>query len=220
VHTVAPCLWRTAFVLRAENGEIRKRVDTVQVDQALRDSDRGNLGLALSKMDLPLFSAGNPSDAKVSTREYWSAIQVAQTDLRGHHSGLAYLSALLKIAKSQIASDGHISEWIAKKIFNGFGFWDCLFALICFYDGLPEDKMEGRPSRKAGDKQADKQRAIVAAAVDDQLERINELKERATEREDLAGDAEARSFSLPPVDATDKLLRSPRQATLSRHGPA
>ena len=104
--------------------------------------------------------------------------------------------------------------------FNGFGFWDCLFALICFYDGLPEDKMEGRPSRKAGDKQADKQRAIVAAAVDDQLERINELKERATEREDLAGDAEARSFSLPPVDATDKLLRSPRQATLSRHGPA
>ncbi len=92
--------------------------------------------------------------------------------------------------------------------FNGFGFWDCLFALICFYDGLPEDKMEGRPSRKAGDKQADKQRAIVAAAVDDQLERINELKERATEREDLAGDAEARSFSLPPVDATDKLLRA------------
>ena len=27
------------------------------------------------------------------------------------------------------------------------------------------------------------------------------------EREKLAGDAEARSFSLPPVDAADKLLR-------------
>ena len=29
----------------------------------------------------------------------------------------------------------------------------------------------------------------------------------ATERENLAADAEARSFSLPPTDATDKLLR-------------
>ena len=40
-----------------------------------------------------------------------------------------------------------------------------------------------------------------------QLERIRSLQEYATEREKLAPDAEARSFSLPPTDATDKLLR-------------
>jgi hypothetical protein len=45
--------------------------------------------------------------------------------------------------------------------------------------------MEDRPSEKAGDKHADKQRAIIAAAVDDQLERISELTELATESEDL-----------------------------------
>src|SRR5437588_873621 len=33
------------------------------------------------------------------------------------------------------------------------------------------------------------------------------FKDYALEREKLAGDAEARSFSLPPVDAADKLLR-------------
>jgi hypothetical protein len=31
--------------------------------------------------------------------------------------------------------------------------------------------------------------------------------ESELEHEDLQGDAEARSFSLPPADATDKLLR-------------
>ena len=43
--------------------------------------------------------------------------------------------------------------------------------------------------------------------IDIQLNRISAFKEYALEREKLAGDAEARSFSLPPVDATDKLLR-------------
>jgi hypothetical protein len=48
-----------ARVLRAENGEIRKRVDTLAMDQVLRNSDKGNLDLALSEMELGLFSAEN-----------------------------------------------------------------------------------------------------------------------------------------------------------------
>jgi CRISPR/Cas system-associated endonuclease Cas1 len=43
--------------------------------------------------------------------------------------------------------------------------------------------------------------------IDQYLEKISELKRNVTIREDLARDAEARSFSLPPADATDKLLR-------------
>ena len=65
----------------------------------------------------------------MSSRERWSAVQAAQTDLHGHHSGLALLSELLEEAKSEIVSDGQISEEIAKKTFCAFCLWDYFFAL-------------------------------------------------------------------------------------------
>jgi hypothetical protein len=207
VQTIATCWWRKARVIRAENGEIRRRLDTLAVDRALRNSDKGNLDLALSEMELGLYNAENQADQQVSTRNRWSAMQVAQSDLRRHHSGLAYLSALLRKAKSEIASDGYMSEKIREKIVYAFCFWDCLFALTCFYAGPPEAKMEDRPSENDVDEQTDKKRAAVVAFVDDRLERLSSFQGYATEREDLVLDAEARSFSLPPVEATDKLLR-------------
>jgi hypothetical protein len=48
---------------------------------------------------------------------------------------------------------------------------------------------------------------MSVVALDFRLERISACKGYAKERESLELDAEARSFSLPPVDATDKLLR-------------
>ena len=67
--------------------------------------------------------------------------------------------------------------------------------------------MEDRPSEKIVDPQTDEKRAAVVAYIDAQLKRIGALERYATERESLESDAEARSFSLPPADATDKLLR-------------
>jgi hypothetical protein len=207
VQTIAACWWRKARVIRAENGEIRKRLDTIAVDRALRNSDRANLDVVLSKMDLYLFNAENPADGKVSTVERWSAMQAAQSNLREHHSSLAYLSALLQTAKSEIASDGHISEEIAKKIFFAFGLWDYMFAYTCLCAGPPEAKKEDLPSENGADKQTETKNADVVAFIEHQLERIGEFKEYALYREKLALDAEARSFSLPPADATDKILR-------------
>lgn len=207
VQTIATCWWRKARVIRAENGEIRKRLDTLAVDRALRNSDKANLDLALSQMDVHLYSTENQADQQVSSRDRWSAIQVAQSDLRRHHSSLAYLSALLEVAKSQMTRDGYVTEELRKKIFNTFCFWDHLFALTCLYAGPPEAKREDQLSEKVIDQQTDELRATVIALIDDRLEKINTFNEYATEREKLAVDAEARSFSLPPVDATDKLLR-------------
>ena len=133
-------------------------------------------------------------------------MQVAQSNLRGHHSGLAYLSALLIKAKSEIASDGYMSVNIRKRIFFAFGLWDCLFALTCLNAGPPETKMEDRPSEEVVDERPDKKRADVVALIDNQLETISVFKGYALEREKLAGDAEGRSFSLPPAEAADKLL--------------
>ena len=207
VQTIATCWWRKARVIRAENGEIRKRLDTLAVDRALRDSEKGNLALALSKMDLHLFSPENQADTQVSTRDRWSVLQVAQSDLRRHRSGLAYLSVLLQKAKSEIASDGYMSEEIRYKIFHAFCFCDFLFARTCLNAGLPEERMKDRPSEKIVDPQTDEKRAAVVAFIDARLERIGTFEDYATERENLGADADARSFSLPPADATDKLLR-------------
>ena len=88
-----------------------------------------------------------------------------------------------------------------------FGFSDSLFALTCLSALPPEGKIESQASEKVVDERADKRCADVVAFIDNRLERISTLGKYATERENLATDAEARSFSLPPADATDKLLR-------------
>jgi hypothetical protein len=207
VQAIAACWWRKARVIRAENGEIRKRLDTIAVDQAFRNSDKGNLALLSSEVDLGWYNPENPADGKVSTTDRWSAMQVAQSNLRGHHSGLAYLRALLQKAKSEIVSDSYMSEKIQKKIFFALGLCDYFFALTCFNAGPPETKMEDRPSDKIADKPTDEERADIIAFIDNRLERISTFEEYASEREKLAVDAEARSFSLPLVDAADKLLR-------------
>jgi hypothetical protein len=207
VQTIATCWWRKARVIRAENGEIRRRLDTLAGDRALRNSDRVNLDHTLSEMELDIFRAENQADRMVSSRERWSVIQAAQSSLREHPSGLVYLSVLLKKAKSEIASNGYISEQIRKKIVLAFCFWDCLFALTCADAGPSETKVEASPSTDIRDTEAEKRHGSVVGYIDDQLERISKFEELATDRENLALDAETRSFSLPPVDATDKLLR-------------
>jgi hypothetical protein len=177
------------------------------MDQLVRDSDKGNLALMLSALDLRLYNTENPADGKVSTRDRYSAMQFAQSNLREHHSGLTYLWALVETAKSEIASNGYMSEKIRKKIFLAFCYWDYYFAIACHNAGPPEAKMEDRPSEKAVDKQTDEERAFVVELIEHQLEVISLFKRYASERERLAVDAEARSFSLPPAGATDKLLR-------------
>jgi hypothetical protein len=207
VQTIATCWWRKARVLRAENGEIRRRLDTLQGDRALRTSDKGNFDVALSHMDLGLYDAENPADQKISSRERWSGIQSAQTDMRSHISGVLYMSVLLHRAKSEIVSAGYISEETQKKILLAFCFWDYPFTHACLHARPPETKAEGVPPKDSEDKQAEKERGFVLELIDTQLERMKAFGESALDREDLQGDAEARSFSLPSADATDKLLR-------------
>ena len=71
VQTIATTLWRKARVIRAENGEIRKQLDTLRVDRAVRNSNKAKLDLALSEMEMGLYNAENPADGKVSTAERW-----------------------------------------------------------------------------------------------------------------------------------------------------
>jgi CRISPR/Cas system-associated endonuclease Cas1 len=57
------------------------------------------------------------------------------------------------------------------------------------------------------DKHAEQKHVDVIAFIENRLETLSVFKGYALERENLAVDAEARRFSLPTADATDKLLR-------------
>ena len=149
----------------------------------------------------------NQTDQKISTRSRLSTLQGFQRSVRGYHAGLAYLSALLERAKSEIASDGYISENGQEELFDAFGLWDYLFTLTCLSAGPQAGQAESTTSSNVEDKPAGREHADVVKFIDSQLRRIGRLKEHALEREKLALDAEARSFGLPPADATDKLLR-------------
>jgi hypothetical protein len=205
VQSIAASLWRKARVIRAENGEIRKRLDTISVDRVLRNSDNTNLVLAVSQLELGFFRP-----RQIPVMEQWGILQDAQTTLRTHQYGLAFLRALLEGAKSGIASAGYMSKMTKKDLFLAFSFWDYPFAIQCMHYGPTETKADNEadnePPTVADDKEARKKRAAFVALIDYQLERINKFMSYAVEREELAADAEARSLSLP-AEAADKLLR-------------
>ena len=201
VQVIATALWRKARVLRAENGEIRRQLDTSAGDRALRNSDKGNFALASQEMGSRLYNPENQTDQKISTMERWTAAQVAQSNARESQSGLEYLTALLRGAKSEIQRDGYISENLRKKIFSIACLWDYGFASVCL-NATPRRAGIKDPTSKTETSNAD-----VVVIIEDRLERLGALKEYVFEREKLAEDAEARSFNLPSANATDKLLR-------------
>jgi|SRR4029077_17214908 hypothetical protein len=66
---------------------------------------------------------------------------------------------------------------------------------------------EGPPSEKVVEKQVEQEHTDVLALIENQVEMLGLFKEYVSEREKLAADAEARTFSLPSAEATDRLLR-------------
>jgi hypothetical protein len=207
VEKIAICWWRLGRAIRAENGELRKRLDTLSMDRTLRHEDQVNLALLFSMGGMSLFNAQNAAVAKVPTVDRNSALQTMDRHLREHSVGLVYLSSLLEVAKSDIVRDGDISETMREKIVLMFGSLDPLFALHCRNSGAPKTKADGQPRASDADKETKTNPALTLRSIDHQLKKLSALKAHALEREKLSLDAEARSFSMPSEDASDKLLR-------------
>jgi hypothetical protein len=207
VQTIATCWWRKARVIRAENGEIRKRLDMLAIDRNMRDSDKANLDIASLDTEMTSYDVESQLARNFLKRDRLSAAQVEQTDLRRHRPGLEYLTGLLQKAKSEIVRAGYMSNGIRKKIYNSFSVCDYSFAVSCRdLAPLGGKKEEGR-SEEIVDGKMEERRAAVLALIDDRLARFSTFEGYATERENLALDAESRSFSLPPANATDNLRR-------------
>jgi hypothetical protein len=209
VEKIAVSWWRLGRINRAENGEIRKRLDTLSMDHALRISAQTNLALIFSMGGGSLFSYANPADAKVSTVDRHSAVQAVDGHLTKDRTGLMFLTQHLELAKSEIASDGYMSEGIRKRIFGVFFSLDMPFALLCLNAGPPVAEKEAQPSKRNSDKRDDTaiDRSLVLGSIDAKIKQLSALEEYTSEREKLALDAEGRSFYLPSAEVSDKLLR-------------
>jgi hypothetical protein len=134
-------------------------------------------------------------------------LQELQTSLQGNYRGLGHLRALLERAKIEIANNGNVERTLGEKIFGAFCFFDYFFALDCFHSSDPNPEQRDDVDKENLEEAEVWRRKSVVASIDRKLEEMRPLAESATKRENLALDAEARSFSLPPAEATDKLLR-------------
>ncbi len=205
VQTIVTCWWRKARVIRAENGEIRKRLDAAALNLTQRNSDKVNLALAQIG-ELTISSIYKPPQT-VWPRDEWLAIQSLQINLRESHISFGYLQGLLTLAKSEIASSGYISEVIRREIFSSFCTWDYELAHTCLYHGWSVGKIEDKTAKEIEDRKASQEVAQLLEIIDVHSKWLSELERYKIKRENLAVDAEARSFSLPPADVTDKLQR-------------
>lgn len=206
VEEIATCLWRKARILRAENGEIRKRLDTYQMDRKLRNSDKVNLDLLLLRSDVFRFDVKHIADHNNPTGNRWSILQDRQRGLRGDRLGLEYQEAFLLTAKEEIGSTGRLSERAQEILMTMFAFCDFELTQVSQRSPLEaEVKTESPDNRK--DERAEEFSKTMIEMIDERLALINWFKRYNDEREKLQRDAEARTLSLPPAETTDKLLR-------------
>ena len=89
--------------------------------------------------------------------------------VREHRSGLTHLSSVLELAKSQVATDGHMTEMIKKIIFLLFYSLDLPFALLCRNADYLESTMKGRTSKRNIEKDFATDRALITGAIDQKL---------------------------------------------------
>lgn len=214
VDKIASCLWRIARALRAENGEIRIRLDTIERDRTQRKADESNLALFLASKESEPHPETNDS-GKMSKADSGSSDLGVRVDLRSHQSGLEYLRGILQNAKFQIARDGYISKKTQGRIYSAFCRWDYWFAAAVDHFRSPEAKEQGPLSEDIEDPLSsvavemttDVQRSEVIALIDSRLRMVSSLEEYLIARDKLETGAEVRSFSLPAADATDRILR-------------
>ena len=201
-------------MLRAENGEIRKRLDWAIAEGVLRASDKHSLDMVL--LDFlgagALFKTGS-NDQKLSKRECLLVAQKCQSDLRRNDMSVEYLRAALLNVKSELATKGDLSEPAKDLLMNTFGLTDNVFVKVCLIvaggtlgkDSSPEEEAsnEEPPNGIDGIDGID----VVIKFIDLRLKELESLKQHTLERAKFEQEAEARSLSLPAEDATDKLLR-------------
>jgi hypothetical protein len=201
VEKIATSWWRLGRVLRAENGEIRGKLDSTffdYVDRMYRNYSFTLLSLDLSQPQI-LSNFFNRADPKILLEEPLLKMQTFANELRKHEIGVSYLRRVLTNVKRDISERGKISKPVWELFFMTFG--PCEYELVNACIGML-DNLEAVTSEVAQDA-----RPTAIQLIDKRLQGLEFDGHRAERRSYFEWTAERRTFSLPSEEAAEKLLR-------------
>jgi hypothetical protein len=203
VEKVATCWWRLARVLRAETGEIRKRLDSVGQDYSLNERNKfslNSLWLDLYRAGI-LYSATNEADKKISTEERMLNIHKLQSNQRESTLGAASLYLVLTDIRRDLTEKGEISEstldWL--KFTNAV----CDYPLVAACVSLEGE----RSNEECGDKRDRKAIKAVLELIDHRLRMLEGTLKQSVGNLISGALAERQIRTLPSADAADRILR-------------
>jgi len=187
VEKIAVCYWRQRRVIKCEIGEIRKQLDSATWKLMFKRVDEYNFDKRYIMID--------------SNRE-----KLSRTSF-----GLRYLIGTLEDIKVEIESDGGLSEQTKEKLIGHFGLEQGHIGfLLTLFDHMSTDGRrlsEEDPEKYGEPLEPDRAKELMLKAIDDEIKKMQDIKESFNEIEDMESDANSLSLHLPDKIVLDKTLR-------------
>jgi hypothetical protein len=216
VERIVTCWWRLGRVHRAENGEIRRKLDVASRDYFLAKSARRNVQAYDTSLFFDTISSFSPDQPErcVKMQQLGHSFANGQLELKKDLASIKGLQALWKQAKSELAESGFVSKQLSSSLTSALGICNYLLVQIvksfsgevdeCDDDSEKEELEEG-----AEDPREIRKRKIVEMIelIDAELENLEMLKEYADAALILETMAHRKICSLPAAEQADKLLR-------------
>jgi len=178
VEKIAVLLWRHARVLRAENGEIRKRVSSAKSDVL--------------------------SELLANTNDYPDNTMV-QSPLENECVRASAAATVLHHVKRELTEIGHISKPLREALVASIGYVQSPLVTACLTMESKVKEHEG--CEKAPAKVLEPETADIIKAIDIELAVLETSKQLASDDRQLRVESEILSRSLPPDGAIEKILR-------------
>jgi hypothetical protein len=221
VEEMAVIRWRRARVLRAENGEISKRLNSAAASALLSRPALASQSMSLlhvMQIGLKESRCGDRflRSPKLSVREVFGrflpektserldALRENQINVKMDFSGATQIIVYLRHAKHELETLGWIPVSTLDALVSLIGISDfpLVSACIAFTEG--DHEREKTESENASDEEA---KAAVIHMIDEAIAYLELLRQHALQSRLAEIDAESRSCSLPAPEVTDRLLR-------------
>jgi hypothetical protein len=137
-----------------------------------------------------------------------------QNDLKRDYLGLTLLASIWRDVKREISETGRLSEATERLLVATIGFSDHPLVMACTSFG--NQTVEENESHKSAngeshtaisDERVELEKKELIAVIDQELKRLDVLKDFARARRPLRVESEILSRSLPPAGPSDKILR-------------
>jgi hypothetical protein len=208
---IATSLWRMHRVQRAEQGAIRRVIDTLVARTLRTREDEFHRNVRAinqidDSMDLILSGSGLPTNG-----------EQAQRGLRRSSLGLQFLIDELKGLRETVSDEKHVPHLVSRRLARLLG-TDPGALVVRIRNLLPdEEESEDEWDEEESDDEWDEDYSVTPLAteqlqqvlqlIDDEIEVLEREKVEEDEREALELDALRARLAVPPAEESELLLR-------------